>query len=65
MKEWIEFAAVWLMLKMIGALPRGAARGLAAFVTKLLFSLQPRLKKTAEFNLRLAFPDWTDAQRTK
>jgi len=65
MKEWLEFAAVWLILKMIGGLPRGAARGLAAFVTKLLFSLQPRLKKTAEFNLRLAFPDWTDAQRTE
>jgi KDO2-lipid IV(A) lauroyltransferase len=65
MKEWLEFAAVWLILKMIGALPRGAARGLAAFVTRLLFSLQPRLKKTAEFNLRLAFPDWTDAQRTE
>jgi Kdo2-lipid IVA lauroyltransferase/acyltransferase len=63
MKEWLEFAAVWLILKMIGALPREAARQLAAFVTSVLFSLQPRLKKTAEFNLRLAFPDWTDAQR--
>ena len=65
MKEWLEFAAVWLILKMIGALPRGVARGLAAFVTSVLFSLQPRLKKTAEFNLRLAFPDWTDTQRTE
>src|SRR5579863_9514509 len=63
MKEWLEFAAVWLILKMIGALPRGAARGLAAFVTSVLFFLQPKLRKTAEFNLRLAFPDWTDAQR--
>ena len=63
MKEWLEYAAVWLILKTIGALPRRVARGLAAFVTKLLFSLQPRLRKTAEFNLRLAFPDWTDAQR--
>ena len=63
MKEWLEFAAVWLILKMIGALPRGAARGLSAFVTSVLFSLQPRLRRTAEFNLRLAFPDWSDAQR--
>jgi KDO2-lipid IV(A) lauroyltransferase len=63
MKEWLEFAAVWLILKTLGTLPRGAARGFAAFITKLLFSLQPRLKKTAEFNLRLAFPDWTEAQR--
>ncbi len=62
MKEWLEFAAVWLILKMIGGLPRGAARGLSAFVTSVLFSLQPRLRRTAEFNLRLAFPDWSDAQ---
>ena len=63
MKEWFEHAAVWLVLKTVGALPRSLARGFAAFVTKILFSLQPKLKKTAEFNLRLAFPDWTDAQR--
>ncbi len=63
MKEWLEYAPVWLILKMLGALPRGLARGFAASVTSLLFALQPRLRKTAEFNLRLAFPDWTHAQR--
>jgi Kdo2-lipid IVA lauroyltransferase/acyltransferase len=64
MKEWLEYAPVWLILKVLGAMPRRVARGFAAFVTSLLFSLQPKLRKTAEFNLRLAFPDWTDAQRT-
>jgi KDO2-lipid IV(A) lauroyltransferase len=63
MKEWLEYAPVWLILKMLAALPRGIARSSAASVTSMLFSLQPRLQKTAEFNLRLAFPDWTDAQR--
>ncbi|MGC2467850.1 MAG: hypothetical protein WA517_21840, partial [Candidatus Acidiferrum sp.] len=63
MKEWLEYAAVWLILKKLGILPRRIARGSAAFVASLLFSLQPKLKKTAEFNLGLAFPDWTDAQR--
>jgi len=63
MKEWLEFAAVWLILKKLGVLPRRLARGFAASMTGLLFSLQPKLRKTAEFNLRLAFPDWTDAQR--
>ncbi len=63
MKEWLEYAAVWLILKTLGALPRRIARGFAASVTSLLFSLQPKLKRTAEFNLRLAFPDWTGAQR--
>ncbi len=63
MKEWLEYAPVWLILKMLGALPRRVARGFAAFVTRMLYSLQPKLRKTAEFNLRLAFPDWNDAQR--
>src|SRR5580704_6950452 len=63
MKEWFEYGAVWLILKTLGALPRPAARGFAASVASLLFSLQPKLQKTAEFNLRVAFPDWTDAQR--
>jgi KDO2-lipid IV(A) lauroyltransferase len=63
MKEWLEYAAVWLILKALGAMPRTVARGFAASVTGLFFSWLPKLRKTAEFNLRLAFPDWTDAQR--
>ncbi len=63
MKEWLEYAAVWLILKALSAMPHSVARGLAASVTSLLFSLLPKLRKTAELNLRLAFPDRTDAQR--
>lgn len=63
MKEWFEFAAVWLVLKIVGALPRAISRRAAAFVAAVLFRVRPKLRKTAEFNLRLAFPDWTDARR--
>lgn len=63
MKEWLEYAAVWVILKKLGLLPRSVARSSAATAASLLFSVQPKLKKTAEFNLRLAFPEWTDAQR--
>lgn len=63
MKEWFEFAAVWLVLKIVGTLPRAISRGAAAFVVGLLFRVRPKLRKTAELNLRLAFPDWSDAQR--
>ncbi|HYL61687.1 MAG TPA: lysophospholipid acyltransferase family protein [Candidatus Methylomirabilis sp.] len=63
MKEWLEYSAVWLILKMIGALPQVLARGLAASIVRLLFALRPKLQKTAEFNLQLAFPEWTEAQR--
>jgi Kdo2-lipid IVA lauroyltransferase/acyltransferase len=63
MAEWFEYAAVWAILKVLGALPRSMARGLAAGVARVTYTLLPRLRKTAEFNLRLAFPEWTDAQR--
>lgn len=63
MREWFEYAAVWLVLKTIGALRRPEARGLAASIAGLLFFLRPKLRKTAEFNLHLAFPEWNDEQR--
>jgi KDO2-lipid IV(A) lauroyltransferase len=63
MREWFEYAAVWLVLKFTGILPRRAARSFGAFAVRMLLALRPRLKHTALFNLRLAFPDWSDAQR--
>jgi Kdo2-lipid IVA lauroyltransferase/acyltransferase len=63
MKEWIQYAAVWLTLKGLGELPRPLARSFAAGVARLLYALLPKLQKTAEVNLQIAFPDWSDAQR--
>jgi KDO2-lipid IV(A) lauroyltransferase len=63
MKEWLAFAAVWVVLKFTGALPRPLARALAVGVACGLFAVTPKLRRTAEFNLKLAFPEWNDAQR--
>jgi Kdo2-lipid IVA lauroyltransferase/acyltransferase len=63
MKERIEYGAVWLALKLLGSLPRPVARAMASGTTRLLLLLMPRLRRTAKFNLRLAFPERTDAQR--
>ena len=63
MKNWLEFAAVWLLLKGLGFLPRPRARALAAKVAGILYALSPKLRKTAETNLRIAFPEWTESQR--
>jgi KDO2-lipid IV(A) lauroyltransferase len=54
---------VWAMLKILGALPRGVARKLAVTAARAVYGLLPKLRKTAEFNLRLAFPEWDDEQR--
>jgi KDO2-lipid IV(A) lauroyltransferase len=63
MKEWLAYAVVWIVLKIAGALPRRLARALAVAVARILFAATPKLRKTAEFNLKLAFPQWTHAQR--
>lgn len=63
MKEWLEYAAVWLLLKTLALLPANVARRLAAGAARWLYRALPKLRKTTEFNLRLAFPEWTDVQR--
>ena len=62
MKEWLAYAAVWILVKSAGALPRSAGRVLAVATTRVLLAVSPKLRKTAQFNLKLAFPEWSDAQ---
>src|SRR5580692_5061345 len=61
--ERIQYAVAWVFVKMLGVLPRAVSRALAAGAVRLLLLLLPRMRKTAEFNLRLAFPEWSEAQR--
>src|SRR5262245_37885747 len=63
MKEWLAYAVAWCVLKVVGWLPRSLAHGAGAMVAQALLTLTPKLRKTAEFNLRLAFPDSSDGQR--
>jgi Kdo2-lipid IVA lauroyltransferase/acyltransferase len=63
MIERMQYAVAWVFVKTLGVLPRPMARWVAASATRLLLRLLPKLRKTAEFNLKLAFPEWTEAQR--
>ncbi len=63
MIDWLQYAVAWTFVKVLGVLPRPVARGLAAGSARVLLTLLPKLRKTAEFNLRLAFPEWSEAQR--
>lgn len=64
MREWIEYAGAWLGIKALGLLPRPVARLVGGRFASVAFMLRRPLRRAAEFNLRLAFPDWSDAQRT-
>jgi KDO2-lipid IV(A) lauroyltransferase len=63
MIEWLQYVVAWTFVKTLGVLPRSLARWLAAGGARLLLRLRPKLRKTAEFNVRLAFPEWTETQR--
>jgi Kdo2-lipid IVA lauroyltransferase/acyltransferase len=63
MIERLQYALVWTFVKTLGALPRPLARWVAATATRLLLVLLPKLRKIAEFNLKLAFPEWTEQRR--
>lgn len=63
MREWLEYAAAWLGIKALGILPRPAARFVGVCFANVAFAIRTPLRRAAEFNLRLAFPDWTHAQR--
>ncbi len=65
MRERIEYAAAYLGLKILGMLPRSAARLAGATFARLAYLARRPLRQAADFNLRLAFPDWDDKQRDK
>lgn len=65
MRESLEYAAAWIGIKFLGLLPRSAARFVGASFAAAAYALRTRLRRAAMFNLRLAFPDWTDAQRER
>jgi KDO2-lipid IV(A) lauroyltransferase len=63
MKERLQYAVAWSLIKLLGTLPRSFARSLAGAGTRVLLWMLPKLRKTAEFNLQLAFPEWPAAKR--
>jgi KDO2-lipid IV(A) lauroyltransferase len=65
MREGLEFAFCWTLLKFMGALPRRAARGVGAALGALAWHLVPRLRRTGLRNLELASPEKPEAEQTR
>lgn len=63
MRKHIEFAVVWLLVRLLGALPRSWARYLGAAAGRVAFAALPRLRRTGITNLELAFPAQTSLER--
>lgn len=63
MRQRLEFALAWLLVRTLGLLPRPAARTAGACLGRLALALVPRLRRVGLKNLTLAFPDASDAER--
>jgi len=63
MRENLEFAVVWALVRLLGLLPRRAARGIGAGVGALAYRILPRLRSVGTRNLEIAFPEWSEGQR--
>ena len=63
LRHRLEYLAVASLLKLLGWLPHGVARGVSAVLAVLSYWLWPRLRKVGFFNLRLAFPEWSNRRR--
>ncbi len=61
LRNFVEYALVWPVLKSLEWLPLAGARLGANAMASLLYGLTPAWRRVAETNLRLALPE-TDAQ---
>ncbi len=65
MRQRLEFALVWLLLELLGLLPRRAARAVGAGIGWIAYAATPRLRRAGWKNLELAFPEMPTAEREK
>ena len=57
MRHRLEYALVWPVIKVLGALPRSLARGMAILLAGAVYHLHPRLRRVGLRNLEIAMPE--------
>jgi Kdo2-lipid IVA lauroyltransferase/acyltransferase len=65
MRQRIEYALAWLVIKTLGALPRPLARATAIAIAWVVYLLHSRLRRVGMRNLALAFPEISSRQRAR
>lgn len=65
MRHKLEYAPVWLLLKVMGILPRGLARFIGISLGYLVYFLHRRLRRVGLRNLEMAMPEKSPRERRK
>jgi Kdo2-lipid IVA lauroyltransferase/acyltransferase len=64
-RETLEFSAAWVLVRLLGVLPRGSARALGAAIGGLAYRGLGRLRRVGLRNLELAFPQMNSGERER
>lgn len=65
MRHGLEYALVWPVVKILGAMPRSLARAAAIMLAGAVYHLHRRLRKVGLHNLEIAYPEMAAAERRK
>jgi KDO2-lipid IV(A) lauroyltransferase len=65
LRQKLEYAPVWLIVKTIGALPRWLARAIGISIAWIVYLFHVRLRHVGMRNLALAFPDKSRRERAR
>jgi KDO2-lipid IV(A) lauroyltransferase len=65
MRHRLEYALVWPVVKILGALPRPLARALGLLLAGAVYHLHRRLRKVGLRNLEIAYPEMAAAERRR
>jgi Kdo2-lipid IVA lauroyltransferase/acyltransferase len=65
MRQRLEYALAWTLIKFIGALPRPLARASGITLGWIVYALHLRLRRVGMRNLQFAFPEKTHDERAK
>jgi KDO2-lipid IV(A) lauroyltransferase len=65
LRQKLEYAPVWLIVKTIGALPRPLARAIGISIAWTVYLFHVRLRRVGMRNLALAFPEKSHRERAR
>ena len=57
MRHKLEFLPVWLLVRVVGALPRPLARGVCVALARAIYLAHGKLRRVGRRNLDIAFPE--------
>jgi KDO2-lipid IV(A) lauroyltransferase len=65
MRDFLEYVPVWLLIKLLGIMPRRWARAVGIGLGRVVFRFHRRLQSVGLRNLEIAFPEMSLAERSR